>query len=79
MKHLGIQAMNHWQDFWSLFVVCGGFFRLILVKGLLVFSSAATMKGLVALDLWRKFQMVELTEVIRQRGDFECDFACLLN
>ena len=52
-------------------IVCGDFFQLPLVKGLPVNSSAALIKGFIALDLWRKFQMVELTKVIRQRGDFE--------
>ena len=50
-------------------IVCGDFFQLSLVKVLSV--SAASIKGFIALDLWRKFQMVELTEVMRQRGDFE--------
>ena len=31
----------------------------------------------IALDLWRKFQMIELTEVMRQKGNFE--FISLLN
>ena len=52
-------------------IVCGGFFQLPPVKGLPVYSSAASIKGFIALDLWRKFQMVELTKVMRQRGDFE--------
>ena len=56
-------------------IVCGDFFQLSLVKVLSV--SAASIKGFIALDLWRKFQMVELTEVMRQRGDFE--FISLLN
>ena len=58
-------------------IVCGGFLQLPPVKGLPVYSSAASIKGFIALDLWRKFQMVELTEVMRQRGDFE--FISLLN
>ena len=58
-------------------IVCGYFFQLPPVKGLPVYSSAASIKGFIALDLWRKFQMVELTEVMRQRGDFE--FISLLN
>ena len=52
-------------------VVCGDYFQLPPVKGLSVYSGAASIKGFIALDLWRKFQMVELTEVIRQRGDFQ--------
>ena len=46
-------------------------FQLPSVKGIPVYSSAASITGFIALDLWRKFQMVELTEVMRQRGDFE--------
>ena len=75
MKYLGIQAMNHLQDFRSLLV--GIFFQLPSIKGLPVHSSAASTKSFNALDLRRKFQMVELTQVMRQRGDFE--FVCLLN
>ena len=55
-------------------IVCTDFFQLPPVKGLPVYSSASSI---IALDLWRKFQMVELTEVMRQRGDFE--FISLLN
>ena len=58
-------------------IVCGDFFQLLPVKGLSVYSSAASIKSFIALDLWRKIQMVELTEVMRQRGDFE--FISLLN
>ena len=61
--------MSHLQDVRSLFVVII-FSQLPPVKGLSVYSGAASVKGFIALDLWRKFQMVELTEVIRQRGDF---------
>ena len=50
-------------------IVCSDFFQLSLVKVLSV--SAASIKGFIALDLWRKFQVVELTKVMRQRGDFE--------
>ena len=60
-KYLGIQAMNHGGDL----------FQLPPVKGLPVYSIAASIKGFIALDLWRKFQTVELTELVRQRGDFE--------
>ena len=50
-------------------IVCGD--CVPPVKGLPVYSSATSKKGFIALDLWRKFQMVELTEGMRQRGDFE--------
>ena len=52
-------------------IVCGDFFQLPPIKGLPVYSSAASIKDFIALDLWRKFQMAELTEVKRQRGEFE--------
>ena len=58
-------------------IVCDDFFQLPPGKGLPVYSSAASIKGFIALDLWRKFQMVELTEVMLQRGDIE--FISLLN
>ena len=58
-------------------IVCGDFFQLPPVKVLPVYSSAASIKCFIALDLWRKFHMVELTEVISERGDFE--FISLLN
>ena len=58
-------------------IACGDFFQLPPIKGLPVHSSAASTKSFNALDLRRKFQMVELTQVMRQRDDFE--FVCLLN
>ena len=42
-----------------------------------IYSSAISLKGFLALDLWKKFQMVELTDIIRQRGD--CEFIRVLN
>ena len=58
-------------------IVCGNFFQLPPVKGLQFYSSAASIKCFIFLDLWIKFQMVELTEVMCQRGDFK--FISLLN
>ena len=58
-------------------IVCGDFFQLPAVKGLPVYSSAASIKGFIALHLWRKFQMAELTEVMHRKGHFE--FKSLLN
>ena len=70
MKYLGIHSGN--EPFaWLPVIVCGDLFQLPSVKGIPVYSSAASITGFIALDLWRKFQMVELTEVMRQRGDFE--------
>ena len=52
-------------------IVCGDPYQLPLIKGSPVYSSATSIKGFVALDLWKIFQMVELTEVMRQRGDHD--------
>ena len=52
-------------------IVCGDVFQLPLVKGLPLYNSAASIKDFIALELWRKFQMVELTEVMHRRGDWE--------
>ena len=48
------------------FILFCDFFQLPLVKDLPVYTSAASIKGFIALDLWRKFQIVELTEIMRQ-------------
>ena len=58
-------------------VLFGDFFQLAPVKSLPGYSSAASITGFIALDLRRKFQMVELTAVMPQRGDFE--FITILN
>ena len=58
-------------------LVCGDFYQLPPVKVLPVYSSATSVKGFFALGLWKKFQMVELTEVMHQRGDH--DFIRVLN
>ena len=52
-------------------IVCGDVFQLPLVKGLPLYNSAASIKGFITLALWRKFQTVELTEVMHRRGDCE--------
>ena len=58
-------------------IVSGNFLHLPPVKGLPGYCSAASIKGFIALDLRRKLRMVELTEVLRQRRNFE--FISLLN
>ena len=60
-----------------LVIVCGDFLQLPQVKDLTVYSSAASIKGFIVLDLWKKFHMIELIEVMHQRGTFE--FISLLN
>ena len=52
-------------------IVCGDFFQFPPVKVLPVYSIAASIKGFIALDFWRKFQMIELTKFMRRRGDFQ--------
>ena len=39
-------------------IVCGDFCQLSPVKVSPVYSSAISIKGFLALDLWKKFQMV---------------------
>ena len=46
-------------------IVCGNFYQLPPVRGLPVYSITVSIKGLLNLDLWHKFKMTELTEVIR--------------
>ena len=58
-------------------IVCGDFYQLPPVKGSPVYSSSTSTKGFLALDLWKKLQMVELTEVMPQRSDH--DFIRVLN
>ena len=58
-------------------IVCGNFYQLPPVGGLPVYSSTASIKGLLNLDLWHKFKMTELTEVIRQRDGYQ--FINILN
>ena len=53
------------------------FYQLTPVKGSPVYSSTTSIKYFHALDLWKKYQMVELTEVMRQRGDH--DFTRVIN
>ena len=49
MKYLGIQAMNHLQDFRLLFYLV--IFQLAPVQGLSGYNSAASITGFIALDL----------------------------
>ena len=58
-------------------IVCGNFYQLPPVNVSPVFSSTTSIKCFLALDLWKKFQTVERTEAMRQRGDH--DFIRVLN
>ena len=52
-------------------IVCGDFYQLSPVRGLPVYSSTTSIKCLLTLDLWHKFKMAELTEVMRYRDDYQ--------
>ena len=61
---------------WNVCHFCGDFYQLPPVRGLPVYSSTASIKGLIILDLWHKFKMAEL-KVMRQKED--CQFITILN
>ena len=52
-------------------IVYGDFYQLPAVKGSPIYSSVTSIKDFLPLDMWKKFQMEELTEVMQQRGDYE--------
>ena len=52
-------------------IVCSDFYQVPPVRGLPVYSSTTSIKVLLTLDLWHKFKMAELTEVMRQRDDYQ--------
>ena len=52
-------------------LVCGDLYQLPPVKGAPIYSSTDNIKGYLSLELWNNFKVVELTEVMRQRGDLE--------
>ena len=59
-------------------IVCGDFYQLPSVRSLPTYiSSTRSIKILLILDLWRKFKMAELTEVMRKRENYE--FINILN
>ena len=60
-------------------LVCGDFYQLPPVQGkpVFMFDETNTSDGFLMLDLWRKFRLVELTEIMRQRRDAK--FIELLN
>ena len=57
--------------------MCGDFYQLPPVKGSPVYNSATSIKCFLALGFWKKFQIEERTEAMRQRGDH--DFIRVLN
>ena len=52
-------------------LVCGDLYQLPPVKGAPIYSSTDNTKGYLSLELWNNFKIVELTEVMRHRGDLE--------
>ena len=58
-------------------IVCGDLYQLPPVNGTPIFNSKSSVIGILTQNLWKMFRMVELTEVMRQREDFE--FIQILN
>ena len=58
-------------------IVCGDLYQLPPVTPPSIFAGKNSIKGLLTQDLWHKFCIAELNEVMRQKGDME--FINLLN
>ena len=58
-------------------LVYGDLYQSPPVKGAPIYSSTDNMKGYLSLKLWNNFKVIELTEVMRQRGDLK--FISFLN
>ena len=41
----------------------------VQAKPVFMFNETETTKGFLMLDLWRKFKLAELTEIMRPKGD----------
>ena len=51
-------------------LLCGDIYQLPPVSGKILFKvDYASIENIIGFELWNKFQMAELTEVMRQRGD----------
>ena len=50
-------------------ILCGDFNSLQLIHLQYIYAGSTSIQSLIALDLWRKFKIAELTEVMRQKGD----------
>ena len=55
----------------KLILVCGGLYQLppVQAKPVFMFNETETSEGFLMLDLWHKFKLAELTEIIHQKGD----------
>ena len=71
---LGISGNTFFSD---VRLVCGDFFQLTLIKRTLDHISSKSIRRLLALEICKKFKMVELAEVMGQKGDY--DFVTHLN
>ena len=52
-------------------LVCGDLYQLPPVKGTPIYFNTGNMRGFFSLELWRGFKIAELTEVIREQGDYQ--------
>ena len=52
-------------------LVCGDLYHLppIQAKPVFMFNETDTTEGFLMLDLWYKFKLAELTEIMHQKGD----------
>ncbi|XP_066928290.1 uncharacterized protein [Clytia hemisphaerica] len=59
-------------------LLCGDLYQLLpIYRDPIYKADCSSMQSIVGFELWRSFQMAELTEVMRQRDDI--DFVDLLN
>ena len=68
MKFLEFQQTCHLL---GRVLVCSDLYQLPPVKGAPIYSSTDNIKEYLSLELWNNFKVVDLTEVIRERGDLE--------
>ena len=52
-------------------LVCGQLYHLPPVQGTPIYCNTGNMKEFFCLELWRGFKITELTEIMRQQGDYE--------
>ena len=52
-------------------MVCGDLYQLpsVQAKPVFIFNETGTSEGFLMLDLWHKFKLAELTEIMRQKGN----------
>lgn len=52
-------------------LVCGHLYQFPPVQGTLIYCNTCNMKEIFSLEFWGGFKIAELTEVVRQQGDYE--------